>query len=214
MDKKLYFDILDKKRTDISPLLKPFKADFYLAGGTALALLLGHRDSFDFDFFCPNSFSTVDLFQKIEQVFTGRIIVKTQEAKDTLTVIIDEGVKASFFAYPHKLVRPLLREDNFEIASLEDIACMKLAAITSRSLLKDYVDLYFILNNIALGKLLTLVKEKYSTIDANLILKSLVYFEDVEQEPILFRHDQDVSFKLIKEYLAWTVKEYLTEINK
>jgi hypothetical protein len=214
MHKKLYFDILDKKRTDISPLLKPFKADFYLAGGTALALLLGHRDSLDFDFFCPNSFSTVDLFQKIEQVFTGHIIVKTQEAKDTLTIIIDEGVKVSFFAYPHKLVRPLLREDNFEIASLEDIACMKLAAITSRSLLKDYVDLYFILNKIALGKLLTFVKEKYSKIDANLILKSLVYFEDVEQEPILFRNNQDVGFKLIKEYLAGTVKEYMTEINK
>jgi hypothetical protein len=54
MGKKLYFDILDQKRTDILPLLKPFKADFYLAGGTALALLLGHRDSFDFDFFCSN----------------------------------------------------------------------------------------------------------------------------------------------------------------
>ena len=214
MDKKLYFDILDQKRTDILPLLKPFKADFYLAGGTALALLLGHRDSFDFDFFCFNSFSTGDLFQKIEQVFAGHIAVKTQEAKDTLTVIIDERVKVSFFAYPYKLVRPLLREDNFEIASLEDIACMKLAAITSRSLIKDYVDLYFILNDIALEKLLTFAKEKYSTIDTNLILKSLVYFEDVEQEPVLFKNNKDVSFKLIKEYLAGAVKEYLAELNK
>ena len=214
MDKKLYFDILDQKRTDILPLLKPFKDDFYLAGETALALLLGHRDSFDFDFFCPNSFSTGDLFQKIEQVFAGHNVVKTQETKDTLTVIIDEGVKVSFFAYPYKLVRPLLGEENFEIASLEDIACMKLAAITSRSLIKDYVDLYFILNDIVLEKLLTFAKEKYSTIDTNLVLKSLVYFEDVEQEPVLFKNNKDVSFKLIKEYLAGEVKEYLTEFNK
>jgi len=214
MDKKLYFGILDQKRMNILPLLKLFKADFYLAGGTALAFLLGHRDSFDFDFFSPGSFSTEDLFQKIEQVFAGHIVVKTQEAKDTLTVIVDEGVKISFFAYPYKLVRPLIREDNFEIASLEDIACMKLAAITSRSLIKDYVDVYFILNNIALEKLLTFAKEKYLAIDTNLILKSLVYFEDIEQEPVLFRHDQGVSFKLIKEYLAMEVKEYLAELNK
>ena len=214
MDKGLYYDILDQKRTDILPLLKPFKADFYLAGGTALAFLLGHRDSFDFDFFCPNSFSTRDLFQKIEQVFVGHIVVKTQETKDTLTVIIDEGVKISFFAYHYKLVSPLLREDNIEIASLEDIACMKLAAITSRSLLKDYVDLYFILKDIALAKLLIFAKEKYLTIDTNLILKSLVYFEDVEQEPVLFRNNKEVSFKLIKEFLAGEVKGYLGQINK
>jgi hypothetical protein len=213
MGKKLYFDILDQKRTDILPLLKPFKADFYLAGGTALALLLGHRDSFDFDFFCSTSFPTGDLFQKIEEVFAGHNVIKTQEAKDTLTVIINEGVKVSFFAYPYKLVRPLLREENFEIASLEDIACMKLAAITSRSLLKDYVDLYFILNDIALAKILAFAKEKYSAIDTNLILKSLVYFDDVEQEPVLFKNNKDIGFKLIKEYLAGAVKEYLTEIN-
>jgi hypothetical protein len=91
---------------------------------------------------------------------------------------------------------------------------MKLAAITCRSLLKDYVDLYFILNDIALEKLLTFAKEKYSTIDTNLILKSLVYFEDVEQEPVLFKNNKDVSFKLIKEYLAGAAKKYLIEFNK
>jgi len=56
MDKEPYFDILDQKRMDLLPLLKPFKDNFYLAGGTALALLLGHRDSFDFDFFSSGSF--------------------------------------------------------------------------------------------------------------------------------------------------------------
>lgn len=214
MDKELYFDILDQKRTDLLPLLKPFKDNFYLAGGTALALLLGHRDSFDFDFFSSGSFSTGDLFQKFEQVFAGHLVVRTQEANDTLTIIIDEGVKVSFFAYPYELVRPLLNEDHFRIASLEDIACMKLAAITSRSVLKDYVDLYFILHNIILGKLLNFTKEKFFTIDENLILKSLVYFEDIQEEPILFKHDKEVSFKLIKKYLAETVKEYLTKVNK
>lgn len=214
MDKELYFDILDQKRTNLLPLLTPFKDNFYLAGGTALALLLGHRDSIDFDFFSSGSFSTKDLFKKIEQVFAGHQVVRTQEANDTLTIIIDDGLKVSFFAYPYELVRPLLNEDHFRIASLEDIACMKLAAITSRSVLKDYVDLYFILHNIVLEKLLNFTKEKFFTIDTNLILKSLVYFEDIQEEPILFKHNKEVSFKLIKKYLAETVKEYLTEVNK
>ena len=213
MYKEPYFDILDQKRMDLLPLLKPFKDNFYLAGGTALALLLGHRDSFDFDFFCSSSFSTVDLFQKVEQVFVGHLVVRTQEAKDTLTIIIDEGIKVSFFTYPYELVRPLLNEDYFRIASLEDIACMKLAAITGRSVLKDYVDLYFILHDMALEKLLNFAKEKFYKIDTNLILKSLVYFEDIQEEPILFKHNKDVSFKLIKKYLVEAVKEYLTKAN-
>ncbi|MCX6383487.1 MAG: nucleotidyl transferase AbiEii/AbiGii toxin family protein [Actinobacteria bacterium] len=116
MDKELYFDILDQKRTNLLPLLTPFKDNFYLAGGTALALLLGHRDSIDFDFFSSGSFSTMDLFQKVEQVFAGHQVVRTQEANDTLTIIIDDGLKVSFFAYPYELVRPLLNEDHFKIA--------------------------------------------------------------------------------------------------
>lgn len=214
MDKELCFDILDQKRIDLLPLLKPFKNNFYLAGGTALALLLGHRDSLDFDFFSSDSFLARDLYRKVKQVFAGHLVVRTQEVKDTLTIVIDECVKISFFAYPYELVGPLLNEEHFKIASLEDIACMKLAAITSRSVLKDYVDLYFILHEMVLAKLLNFTKEKYLTLDANIILKSLVYFEDIQEEPILFKHNKEVSFKLIKEYLAKAVKEYLTEINK
>ena len=213
MDKDLYFDILDQKHINLLPLLTPFKDNFYLAGGTALALLLGHRYSIDFDFFSPGSFSTKDLFQKVEKVFAGHQVVRTQEANDTLTIIIDDELKVSFFAYPYELARPLLDEGYFKIASLEDIACMKLTAITGRSFLKDYVDLYFILHNIDLEKLLKFAKEKFSTIDTNLILKSLVYFEDIQEEPILFKHNKEVSFKLIKKYLAKTVKKYLGEVN-
>src|SRR5665811_541206 len=138
----------------------------------------------DFDFFSSGSFSTTDLFKKVEQVFAGHQVVRTQEANDTLTIIIDDGLKVSFFSYPYKLVKPLLNVDYFRIASLEDIACMKLSAIISRSVLKDYVDLYFILHNIIIGKLLNFTKEKFFTIDENLILKSLVYFEDIQEEPV------------------------------
>lgn len=210
MNKKLYWDILDQKRKDILPLLSAFKQDFYLAGGTALALQLGHRDSIDFDFFSPKSFSTEILFQKIQKIFVSHSIVKTQEEKDTLTVEIDSSIKISFFIYPYELIKPLIDEENFRIAAISDIGAMKLSAITSRSILKDYVDLYFILHQIELGELLNLTKEKFPSIDANPILKSLVYFDDIREEPILFKHNDDVSFKIVKKYLVALIRDYLS----
>lgn len=214
MDKQFFWDILDQKRKDILPLFKDFKNDFYLAGGTALALQLGHRDSIDFDFFSEKSFSTRELTQRVEQIFQSRRITKIQEEKDTLSFVIDETVKISFLTYPYRLVRPLLDEDNFRMASVEDVGAMKLSAITSRSVLKDYVDLYFILHQIKLEDLLNFAREKFPTIDINPILKSLVYFDDIQEEPILFKHNDNVSFKSVKGYLSETVKKYLDNNNK
>lgn len=211
MDKRFYWDILDQKRKDILPLFKNFKDNFYLAGGTALALQLGHRDSIDFDFFCEKSFATEDLAQKVEKFFQHYQVTKIQEEKDTLTFLIDETIKISFFAYPYKIINPLLDEDNFKMASLEDIGAMKLSAITGRSVLKDYVDLYFILHKIGLDKLLEIMREKFPTMDTNLIIKSLVYFDDIQEEPILFKHGDKVSLESIKKYLSEMVRDSLTQ---
>ena len=209
MNKKVYWDILDQKRSEILPFLFDFKNDFYLAGGTALALQLGHRDSIDFDFFSKNSFSTEEFFHKVEIIFLNHQVVKIQEAKDTLTLMVDSKIKFSFFGYQYKLMKPLINENFFKMASIEDIACMKMSAIISRSVFKDYVDLYFIFQHFELAMLLNLANKKFPTIDSNLVLKSLVYFEDIEKEPIIFKHNQEVSFELIKKYLLKTVKKYL-----
>lgn len=77
----MFYDILDKKRIKILPLLKSFKNRFYLAGETALALQIGHRDSVDFDFFSKNDFDTINLFKEIKDVFKECKIVKIQEEK-------------------------------------------------------------------------------------------------------------------------------------
>ena len=213
MDKQLFWDILDQKRIEILPLFKSFKDDFYLAGGSALALQLGHRDSVDFDFFSKKSFSTETLTQKVEQVFKNHKIVKIQEEKNTLTFVVDDTIKISFFAYPYKIVTSLLDEDNFQMASVEEIGTMKLSAITSRSVLKDYVDLYFIFHQINIENILSLTSEKFPSIDINLILKSLVYFDDVQEEPIIFKHDKNINFESIKKYLSETVRNYLKNNN-
>jgi hypothetical protein len=199
---------LDKERQDILPFFKEFKKDFYLAGGTALALQIGHRDSIDFDFFSPVPFDTAKLFENILKIFSGHEIKKTQEAANTLSVLVDSRIKISFFAYPYNLISEVLEDGDLSLASVADIGCMKLSAVVSRGVLKDYVDLYFILRDISLGQLLDYAKQKFPQIETNLILKSLVFFEDLEEEPVNFKHDRQVDFSKVKEFLSQAVKEY------
>ncbi len=203
----MFYDILDKKRKEILPLLGKFKKDFYLAGGTSLTLQLGHRDSIDFDFFKFNDLDTKKLFEKIKKIFKNYKITKIQEEENTLTILIDKNIKISFFSYKYPLLKKPTIEENLNLASIEDIACMKLSAIISRATNKDYIDIYFILKKIKLEKILKLSQKKYPEIDQNLILKSLIYFKDIKMEPIIFKHNEDVNFEEIKETLIKEVKK-------
>lgn len=206
----IHFSILDDARLKILPLLKDFSDEkFYLAGGTGLALQLGHRDSVDFDFFKEGDYDTALLVDKLNNVFNFHKIIVTQQEKNTVSCLIDDHVQLSFFGYRHLLLQPLIKTDYFDIASIVDIGCMKLSAITSRWVEKDYIDLYFIFQSLSLSELLINCSEKYPTLDRNLILKSLVYFDDVLREPILFKEGHDVSFETVKTFLQKTVKDYL-----
>ena len=203
----MFYNILDKKRLDLLPLFKEFKNEFYLAGGTALALQIGHRDSVDFDFFTQENIDTKKLFIKLKEVFKGYKVLKIQEEINTLSILIEDNVKLSFFAYPYKLISEIVDEENLKLASIEDIGCMKLSAITGRASNKDYIDLCYILQKIELKDLLKKSSEKLPDLDANLILKSLVYFEDIEMEAINFKNNNDIEFKEVKEFLKKEVKK-------
>lgn len=205
----LHWDILDTKRTAILPLLKILtKQGFYLAGGTGLALQVGHRDSIDFDFFVEAAFDTTALRNLLESTFSGHTIVFTQQEKDTLSCLVDDSIQLSFLGYPYSLVAPLVPTEYFPIASIKDIGCMKLSAIIGRSVEKDYVDLYFILKQISLTELLALSEQKHASLDAALILKSLIYFDDILREPILYKEGHNVSLEEVQNFLTETVRKY------
>ncbi len=207
----MIYNILDKKRIDILPLFKHFKKDFYLAGGTALALQIGHRDSVDFDFFGSEEIDTKKLFEKIGQIFENHKILKIQEDKNTLTVLIDDSIKLSFFGYRYSLLNQTIEDKNIRLASVEDIGCMKLSAITGRASNKDYIDLYYILQKSDLRELIQKASEKFPDLGSNLILKSLVYFDDIEMEPISFKNDNFIDMSEVKEFLKKKVKEVVVK---
>lgn len=155
---------------------------FYLAGGTALALALGHRRSRDFDFFRAKEFIPQDLLSVLRE--TGEIQV-LREAAGTLTVTL-RGVPVSFFRYDYPLLRPL-RESlwGLLLADPEDIAAMKLAALAGRGSRKDLVDLYFYARRIApLEQAFERFREKYRgvSVDPYHLIRSLTFFDDAEAE--------------------------------
>ncbi len=205
----MFSDILDEKRKSLLPLLAPLREAFYLAGGTALALQLGHRDSIDFDFFTQEEFDPGELFEKLSKQLSPLQIVKIQEEEGTLSVIVDGEVKLSFFHYPYPLIRDPQREGELTLASLQDIAAMKLSAITGRATMKDYVDIYTLLHTFSLAELLSFMKEKFPSLDENLVLKSLIYFDDVEEWELLFREGKSIPFEEVKERIEREVHRYL-----
>lgn len=201
----MFYNVLDKKRQSVLPLLKSFKNDFYLAGGTALALQMGHRSSVDFDYFADKDIDTEEVFSKIKKVFESHKILKIKEEENTLIVLIDEEIMLSFFGYKYKLIKKLIKEEFFNLASIEDIGCMKFSAIIGRKSNKDYIDLYYILQRIKLRELLELSAKKFPEIDTNLIIKNLVYFKDIENSPIKFKNNNKITLKEVEKFMKRAV---------
>lgn len=157
---------------------------FYLAGGTALALQVGHRRSVDLDFFRPQPFEPGELLRQLQAL--GPVVARRAEV-GTLTVDL-AGVATSFFAYSAPLLRPLVASPwSLTLAAPADIAAMKVSAIAGRGSRKDFVDLYFVCQGeLRLAEVVQLFDEKFRGVpyERYHVLKSLTYFDDAEAEPM------------------------------
>jgi hypothetical protein len=155
---------------------------FYLAGGTALALHLGHRRSRDFDFFRDKEFLPQDLLSRLRDAGEPTVL---QEAAGTLSVLLG-GVPTSFFHYDYPLLRPLVDSPwGVPLADIDDIAAMKISALAGRGSRKDFVDLYIYARDVApLDQAFLLFRDKYRgvTVDPYHLLRSLSFFDDAEAE--------------------------------
>jgi len=172
-------DLLMRMEALEDPLFKGWT----LAGGTGLALQIGHRISEDFDFFRSDAFD----IDRLHTIFRSLGDYETlQEEKNTLT-IMTSGTKLSFFCVSDPFIFKASPYRFFSIADIGDIALMKLIAISGRGSRKDFIDLYFILRgDRQLQDLFELVPKKYGKGRDNVyhLLKSLTYFDDAESEPM------------------------------
>ncbi|MEK7169579.1 MAG: nucleotidyl transferase AbiEii/AbiGii toxin family protein [Patescibacteria group bacterium] len=179
--------------------------NFYLAGGTGLALQLGHRFSNDLDFFTPKKFNEETTLQEI--ISLGKLRLEKKEAQ-AIVCQLDE-TKLSFLGYGYPLLEPLKHFDGISVAEISDIACMKIDAIASRGTKRDFIDVYFVMKEIMpLNEILANFKKKYAKLNYNTvhIKKSLVYFNDAENDAMP-RMIKPVYWEKVKETFESEVKK-------
>lgn len=180
-------EALPPKSKGIFPHLSHFPA-FVLAGGTALALQIGHRVSVDFDFFLHEKLLPEDLLQSMQDVFRGKALEPLVNNREEVSALV-EGVKITFLHYPFPLLFPPVPYGGIELLSVKEIAATKAYTIGRRGSLKDYVDLYFILseNHASLQEILAYAEKKYGPhFNGRLFLEQIIYLEDVEETPVTF----------------------------
>lgn len=176
-------------------------SNFYLVGGTALALQFGHRISVDLDLFSTKEFKGEDLIEPLWGKFGKDAITINVNRKNTLLLIIN-NIKVDFLYYPYKLIGDITINDNIRMHSLEDISSMKLSAISKRGAKKYFFDLYELLNEkFTLKEMFKSYKFKFEHHELSFLARSLLYFEDAEL---------DVDPILLKKYDWETVKKEIS----
>jgi hypothetical protein len=157
---------------------------FYLAGGSAAALHMGHRISVDLDFFTPDDLKSPALLTRLQKI--GALKIQQQSAGTFVGLLTRTQI--SFFYYAYPLLETPSEFQGVRIASLLDIALMKITAISQRGRRRDFVDLYFICQNgYTLASLLEQIPKKFTTLTypSYHLLRALVYFDDAEHDPRL-----------------------------
>jgi hypothetical protein len=165
---------------------KEYLNGFYLVGGTALALYLGHRKSVDIDLFSNFGFDVTRMLENISQDYSFQV---SSSSPNTLRGSIGK-VKTDIIAHRYQYVKEPVIVDNLLILSEEDIVAMKLNAImTSGQRAKDFIDIYFLLEKYDLADMLSFYKKKYKQENEGPVLKSLIYFDDVDSSdwPVIIK---------------------------
>ena len=181
----LHPEILSRTQRAVLKRLGPLaqSEQFYMAGGTALALRLGHRRSVDFDWFTTEALAEpLNLAQRFRDL--GLPLVTRSTARRTLHGTVS-GVRVSFLEYRYALLGDTSELDGFgcRLASIDDLACMKLSAVSQRGSKKDFVDIYFLIQSgLNLESMLQLFQKKFAVRDAGRVLYSLTYFDDADRE--------------------------------
>lgn len=214
----MHFKCLPPKARE---LLKKFNKtvrayEFILAGGTGLALRLGHRISVDLDFFTRKAFSTEKVFQGMKRLGLNPKVL--EESEGSLTVTID-GIKVSMFRYPYPFIEEMEDADGVPVAGVIDIASMKIVAISQRGAKRDFFDLYFILQGIPFWKIAENMARRFGNDRLNPVHigKSLVYFNDADTDPdqrLLSKNKPSLEWEKVKKFFVKNVQQMVLDMER
>lgn len=206
----LRFEVLSAEGRRLLPKLGFLRQeyDFYLAGGTALALQIGHRTSADFDFYSQKEFDSKKVLESFRRHLRRLILIRSSE--NTLIVRVAE-TGASVFYYPYSLLRPVAHTEYLNLASKQDIAAMKLVAILQRGNMRDFVDVYFLMKEFTLEEIFRWTKRKFPPFNPYIGARALSYFKDAEKdsEKGRFQLIQKVNWEKVKQEISEKVTLFI-----
>lgn len=179
----LYESVVPSHSLELLKLLSPqlAKHGFYLAGGTALALRLGHRESIDLDFFSAIPFEPDRIVSELAKL-TGQLPRIFQKTEGSLSMTLCE-TKVELLLYQYPELAFVDRINGITLASLADNGAMKLSALTARGSKKDFIDVSALLQVTSLPEMTDWFERKYPNAGSFMLYKSLTWFEDAEEEP-------------------------------
>ncbi len=184
-------------------MLLPELESFFLVGGTAIALQLGHRKSIDLDLFTATPFNNSTLLGIL--AINYEISVELEEPNMLITTI--DGIKVDLVKMGYPILFPPVHIEGVRMLDLRDIAAMKLKAIAQSGSKKDFFDIHYLLDQMSLEKMLLMFKQIFKMHEVFHIVKSLTYFDDAEQSanPIVF--DKSVTWQKVKTSIKGAVKK-------
>lgn len=207
----MFLKAVDKSLLQLIKKISTFpeiSESFYLAGGTALALHLGHRKSVDLDLFCRKKFDEKNISNILQNI--GGEISSTYS--QTVHGVVDNA-KVSFIRFNYKMLFPFEKKiEKIQLASLADIAAMKIMAVSHRAEKKDFYDMYEILKTFPVSELKKHLMEKYDgKVNCYHILRSFFYFDDAEDsaDPVSLNK---TKWKDVKNYFLKNEKTLMREL--
>jgi len=172
---------------------------FYLVGGTALSLYYGHRESIDIDLFTNRPFDTAFLMEKLVNDFSFQL---NYSAKQTLKGSVS-NVKVDIINHEYPIIGAPFQENGLSLLSEKDIIAMKINAISiSGQRSKDFIDIYYALSHFSMDEMISFYSEKYKQINCTHVIKSLIYFDDVDLSdwPVMIK-EPDLKWDNVKQRL-------------
>lgn len=206
----LHFNTLHNKTLGLLKQLQanPNFSAMRLVGGTALALQIGHRKSIDLDLFGLLSMEPIELQQELHAYGTLAI----RNAGKSIHQFTLNGIQLDIVQYDYPWLAPPVCQEEIRLASMPDIVAMKLAAITNRGTKKDFIDLAFLLKHYDLAQMLDFYRSKFTDGSPFLVIKSLVYFEDAQEDPMPFML-HPMTWDQARDTITKTVQQHCTNLE-
>jgi len=202
----LHYRTIDTKTLELLKNIQEIEVfkKLLLVGDTSLALQIGHRTSIDLDLFGEINIYRNEIIYELNKLGD----VKTLHFTNNINIFTINGIKVDIVNYSYPWLQKSLIIDKIKLASIQDIAAMKIAAITGRGTMKDFIVLFYLLQQFSLEQILQFYEQKYSDASIFMALKSLSYFDDANLD-IMPKMFDKINWENIKSTIFKKVEEYV-----